>query len=649
MPTAEENITTITPAVKTAVVQHIPLNKLSLWKGNVRKTGAKEGLDELRASIAALGLLNPLTVRPAPKGKYEIIAGQRRFLALSRLAKEGAIPTDHPVPCTIVSDDADATEISLAENVARTSMHPADQFEAFRDLIDKGSSAADVAARFGVSEGTVIKRMKLGRVSPKLLTEYRAGKMSLEQVQAFALSDDHAQQEKVWAAAEGWQKQPQHIRQALTKDEVAATDRRVQFIGLDAYEAAGGKVRRDLFDDANAGYIIDAALLNDLVTKKLWGIAAPIRAEGWKWVEARPTSWTYEETRHLQRIQPQTAPLSPEDAAEQSALAEEYDALCEAANGDEGNLTDEQATRLQQITDRLGELEQRESVFSDERKAIAGVLIGLDWNGKLDIERGYVRPEDHTAPKVTRAKTGADATEPEQDGISAALMESLTAERTAALRLELALRPGIALAAVVHRLAVDHFGIGRRVSGSCIAITAQPQHLGSSLDKPDENAASIELDRLSAVWSAKLPNDPEALFHWCLAATQAQLMELLALCVGSNVSAVVSKKMYGADPAKVAHADALATALDLDMAKWFTPTAENYFGRISKPQIVEAMTEMNGGPLAYPTAPLKKSALASSAQRAAELRAELGDPWVPEMLRTKAAMAASEAPLDAAA
>ncbi|MBI4031645.1 MAG: ParB N-terminal domain-containing protein [Proteobacteria bacterium] len=85
----------------------IPLNKLAVWDGNVRKTGASEGLEDLAASIAAHGLLQSLVVKEAPargkaKGKYQIVAGQRRFMALSQLAKRGAIEADHPVPCQVI-------------------------------------------------------------------------------------------------------------------------------------------------------------------------------------------------------------------------------------------------------------------------------------------------------------------------------------------------------------------------------------------------------------------------------------------------------------------------------------------------------------------------------------------------------------------
>lgn len=95
----------------------VPLNKLALWTGNVRKTGVETGLDELAASIEAHGLLNPLTVRKVPKGKFSVVAGQRRYLALKRLAAAGTIPKAAPVSCTLRDDGDDAVELSPAENV----------------------------------------------------------------------------------------------------------------------------------------------------------------------------------------------------------------------------------------------------------------------------------------------------------------------------------------------------------------------------------------------------------------------------------------------------------------------------------------------------------------------------------------------------
>jgi ParB family chromosome partitioning protein len=169
----------------------IPLNKLVAWHGNVRKTPASsQSLAELAASIHAIGLINSLTVRPAKKGKFEVGAGGRRLAALQLLADEGKIPVDHPVRCELRSKDGDFLEVSLAENVVCEQMHPADEFEAFLALIESGRNEADVAARFGVTEAVVKRRLKLARISPVVMTAYRAGDLSLAQVMAFGVSDN---------------------------------------------------------------------------------------------------------------------------------------------------------------------------------------------------------------------------------------------------------------------------------------------------------------------------------------------------------------------------------------------------------------------------------------------------------------------------
>src|SRR5438552_2172265 len=140
----------------------ISLNKLVAWDGNVRKTaGADTALAELAASIAAHGLLQSRVVRKGKKGSYAVVAGGRRLEALRQLAKDGKIAEDHPVPWQVIAAEVDATEISLAENAVRERMHPADEFEAFRELIDKCSPVEDIAARFGVTPRTVEQRLKL--------------------------------------------------------------------------------------------------------------------------------------------------------------------------------------------------------------------------------------------------------------------------------------------------------------------------------------------------------------------------------------------------------------------------------------------------------------------------------------------------------
>src|SRR5258708_21164598 len=267
-------------------IASIPLDKLVPWDGNVRKTGASEGLEELTASIAANGLLQSIVLRKAYRGNFSIIAGRRRFPPLSALAEGGTIASDAPVPCRVIPGSADPTEISLTENVVRAPMHPADQFVAFRELIDGGSTPADIAARFGISETAIAKRLKLARVSPVVFEAYRNAELTLEQVQAFAVSDDHAAQERVFSDMPDWSDDPDAIRDALTQDEIAATDKRARFVTVAAYEGAGGAVRRDLFAEDDDGiFLLDVDLLNGLSLQKLQSESEAVRAEGWKWVE----------------------------------------------------------------------------------------------------------------------------------------------------------------------------------------------------------------------------------------------------------------------------------------------------------------------------------------------------------------------------
>ena len=115
----------------------IPLNKLLAWNDNVRVTGVEDGIGELADSIASVGLLQGLVVKKEPRGKYAVIAGRRRLLALSQLAADGKVKATMPVPCRVAPKDADLPEISLTENVVRVPMHPADEFEAFQRLISR--------------------------------------------------------------------------------------------------------------------------------------------------------------------------------------------------------------------------------------------------------------------------------------------------------------------------------------------------------------------------------------------------------------------------------------------------------------------------------------------------------------------------------
>jgi len=603
-------------------ITNIPLDKLTAWEGNVRKTQNKGFVEELAASIKAHGLQQNLVVRKHGR-KFAVIAGGQRLKALNLLAETGAIESNHPVPCKIADGKIDATELSLAENVVRDDMHPADQFEAFRLLIDNGAPVEDVAARFGVTPTVVTQRLKLARVSPVILKAYRNEDLNLEQVMAFAISDDHKAQERVLTDMAPWQG-AREIRAALTENDIAATDKRVTFVTLKAYQKAGGTTRRDLFSEDDEGvFILDIPLLDKLAIEKLEKAAKPVRTEGWKWVEVR-TGFGYDESSQFHRRHPEQAPLSPEDASALGALEQEYEAVMDLwQDGDED---DPRPGRLDELEEALDKLNDRDDVWPPETLAIAGAVVTIGNDAKASVERGLIRAED-MPKRAAKAKPRHDAGDAASEGdqppsFSAALTESLTAHKSAALSAELLQRPDIALAAVVHAFALK-IVLGGHSVDSTLEIAASPQ----SLRRVEGSKAFAQLEAARETWGQQIPGTPDGLWKWCLEQHQAVLLDLLAFCTATTVNAVQVKsdKQHSG---RFQHVAQLASALSLDMQAWFTPTAGNYFNRIAKPQILDALREARNTPPAPAWEKFKKADLAAVAERETS-----GTAWLPPLLR----------------
>lgn len=125
-------------------------------------------------------------------------------------------------------------------------------------------------------------------MSPRLLADYRAQAVSLDQLMALAIVDDHTAQESAFYDAPTWQRNPHNLRERLTEREIDAYwHPLVRFVGLDGYQQAGGGIRRDLFAEGDKGvYLADAALLERLAQDRLASLAAKVKVEGWAWVDA---------------------------------------------------------------------------------------------------------------------------------------------------------------------------------------------------------------------------------------------------------------------------------------------------------------------------------------------------------------------------
>ena len=664
----------------TITTTDISLAKLTSSPANVRRTGAGAGIEALAASIQAHGLLQSLVVRPKPgsggqaTNRYEVVAGARRLAALKLLAKGKRIAKGTAIPCRVLEGSGvDGSEASLAENVVRVDMHPADQFEAFHGLHEGGTGIEDIAARFGVSAHTVRQRLRLAVVSPALIQAYRDEALTLDHLTAFAVTEDQDAQERVFGQLQAWQRNPDTIRRLLTHALVPATDRRAIFIGLDAYTVAGGTVQRDLFSEDRGGWIADAALLERLVAERMESEAEAIRAEGWRWVaigqEAQAAAW------NMRRVWPSKVALSPEDEARRDELASRYDELVEQHNGSADDLPEDVAAELDRIDADLAALGDKQEVFRPEDVARAGVVVTLAADGSLRIERGYVRPEDKAQPEPVTPDTDggeADGTgetgtdeeagetpiggsvtpirgeagqgsgggsrwnasggeagpEDKAPALSAALLAELEAHRTAGLQAAIAGQPELALRVMLHGLATDAFY--QRYGETVAGFHSYPPALASACPGIADSPARQAMTAVEDGWRTRLPQEHGALWGWLQDQDATALLGLLAVCVARTANAGV--RTWTTPEGSRCIAAQVATAAGLDMQQCWTATKESYLGRVPKALIQDAVREGAGAGVAGRIAGSKKEVMVADAAQLLD-----GKGWLPAVLRVPGA------------
>ena len=425
----------------------IPISALVGSARNVRKAETPANEDaELRASILGHGLIHNLNVRPLAGSAttYEVVGGRRRLRALEQLVKAKALDKDHLVPCRVLSDDAADEEISLAENVCRSAMHPVDEYEAFAALIADGTTPANVAERFGVSERTVERRMRLGGLAEEILEALRKDEISLDTAKAFTLTVDTERQLAAYKAArESFSLSAHTIERMLTDEQVNAASPAARYVGLAAYEKAGGNVMRDLFadDDPRGVWLTDRDLVIGLAEKKLQKYANRLM-KTWKWATAQ-IDLAWEEREALARMEPTAGTPTEEETAEIIELEAELEAQGEPDGTSEDG--EEQIRRWNEVNNRLSEIEQAVKArrgWTDEQQATGGCMVTINHAGQVELHEGLVRPEDMPTPKDTVGPEDADNAggephEPPPDlNIRAALMRgpAQPSEQDAALK-----------------------------------------------------------------------------------------------------------------------------------------------------------------------------------------------------------------------
>lgn len=617
-----------------ADIRMIPLDQLEPSPLNVRKVAASASDDaELLASIRETGIKQNLVVHALSETRFAVDAGGRRLKALKQLAEDGVIPADHPVPC-LVEDERNAILASTTENLQRAAMHPADQFEAFEAMICEGRSEDEIALKFGVSVDLVRRRLKLARVAPEIIEQFRAGDLTLECVMAFTLTDDHDRQLAVWNAVKGgYHIHPQSIKRQLIETAYSANSALGRFVGIEAYEAAGGVLLRDLFDDRASAHMENAELLERLAIEKLQAAAKPFEA-AWKWVEVH-LSVDYGAFRSFGRVYPQDIDPDLDLLAEEERLIAREEEL--TAQNDGEDWTEAETEEYYAIEPRLREIEalQRErQPYADEDRAIAGVVLTIGHDGALRVEKGLVRPEDIPAAPEEVTADGGDAPSPARpqvtpptsstpvptsdpaatlrkaDGISASLADDLRATRQHILRAHLAADFEVAFDAMLYALCEQ--ALGRSYINEALDISIRPfqaqncevLHADTVAQKMLE---ALEQDLATDWMQLEKPDDFRAMSALPLADKQA----LFAWATGLAV-----KPQLSSDNRPSPIIEEIGARLDVDVAACWRPTAQNYWGRVNKGHAVATARKLIGDDYAEDRNRERKGDIAAAMERA---------------------------------
>jgi ParB family transcriptional regulator, chromosome partitioning protein len=514
----------------------------------------------------------------------------------------------------------------------------------FRYLAEeKGYGVEEIAARFGVTSHVVRQRLRLASVSPNLIQIYRDGGLTLDQLIAFSIVEDHERQEAAFERLAP-NHEPYMIRRVLLETKVPARDRRARFVGLEAYEAAGGSILRELFSESQDGFLEDVALLDRLTKEKLDGIAAQLcEQEGWKWAE---THLDFPHAHGLRRLYPSPVDLSPEAAAAYEAAQSAFNALSEQYE-DAKELPDDIDERFGELEAEIERLDAKREAYPADVIACSGAFVVLEHDGTVRVERGFVLREDEKllgaeqtngtpvtdgAAHLEGASTGDEGIESDGNGtkaLSDVLTRDLMAHRTLGLRLALGEQPDVAMLAAVHALVARTF---YRQEISCLDIRPVSASLAAHAEGIEDTDAAKALADRHGRWATQLPQAPSDLWSFIAELDHDSRMALFAHCVALTVFAV--RAPWEQRPLAWATADTVASVLELNMNRYWKPTAQSYFGRISKENILAAVSEAVGPEAAERIAGIKKVAMAEAAE---QLLAGTG--WLPRLMKPSAAHA----------
>ena len=637
------------------MIQSVKVKNLSLSKDNVRKTNRDTDLVSLAANIAAQGLLQNLIVTPLKKaGHFTVKAGGRRLRALQLLIEQGTLAPDHEVQVLVLTDDTVSVGASLAENFHRVPMNPADECAAFNHFIQRGTSAEDVAKRFGVTTRFVEQRVRLAELAPCVFQALAAGEITLGVAQAYAITDDTDRQAQVFAQMRNAYHgdNPENIKRALLNGATKGSDARARYVGRDAYIAAGGTISRDLFDDADNESWMDGHIIEQLAQAKLEKAAAEIaESNGLGFVTpVIATRVPYDLERQYHEFHHAPRALTEEEQASVDALAAENDNLVEQLESvleDGTSEADAANARLAAIEEELEDIDAARVSIDPSLRAQLGTFVYIGQDGETRVHTRFFSEKpvfDPNAPAPT-GKGGLDgAAGPDDDEtvqgpkLSATLTDELATQRRQILVAHLATDPAMALDLTIflmaqkivhaHSYLQDHSTL--KAEGASFPIVAFRDEGSLATETLEEQRQALDQSwagypTMSERFDAFRKLGEEARAAWIGYAIARTLEPTLNVPEGNRANGF--------------H-DHLGRLLDIQVEQWWRPTAENFFGRVKKHVILDALEEIGGSVLRGRYKDAKKAELAKTCASLCDgngiVEAEVREKalaWLPDAMR----------------
>ncbi|QMV54158.1 ParB/RepB/Spo0J family partition protein [Ewingella americana] len=625
-------------ALEQTPITYMPLSALVKSPLNVRTIPySAESVSGLAETIFTLGLLQNLVVHAMPEGIYGVAAGGRRLSAIQLLVERGSYLPEQTVAVKVVAEEL-ARAVSLAENSNRQDMHPAEQIVSFRGMAEEGKTAAQIGAQQGFSPRHVQRMLKLAGLAPSILEALAKDELTTEHCHALALEDDQARQVEVLDAARklSGSTKPElyRIRNLITDSEVSTSCARFRFVGENAFKE--GEIRRDLFSDAEGGYV-NSALLDIRVDQKLQALADFIQKdEGWAWALGRTAKiWHRGEDANLYDAEPEPKP-EPEYTEEESERAAALHNMLDADVNAEGEaLSDEESGRM---FDELQAIESaaENRAYSPERKAGQGVVVSLDeYSGGVCIQRGVMRlepkNEEDQGEGATHNKAGSRIITFERevdpiDEISLPLVTKMSSERTLCVQAALMQNTPTAVALLAWKLCKSAFAFGGYSDNPLqVRLDCSLSALSREAPSGKEGAAYLALMQEQERLAALLPEGWEKDFTTFFTLDAKTLMALMGYCTAVGIDGVQTREHNRTSSSRL---DKLETALDFNMRDWWQPTKDNFFGLLSKAQIVSVLNEVGATGVARDAEKMKKG---DAAERAEDIMA--GNRWVPVWLQ----------------